>query len=105
MSKVHVVLWTCPNLNEARPIIQALLEKKWIACANIIPKVVSLYSWNGKIKEAQEVLIFLKSAIEYISCIQDYIVAHCSYEVPEILQLEVKGGLKEYLEWVRSSTG
>jgi len=104
MSEVVVILWTCSKKEEAQGIIRTLLEKKWIACANLIPKVHSIYTWKGKIEESEEILIFLKTQKKHFDSIKHCILESSSYEVPEILQIEVQRGLEPYLGWVQKST-
>lgn len=44
------IQWTCATTQEARKGATLLLEKRLIACANIIPQVESLYLWKGVIE-------------------------------------------------------
>jgi len=104
MQKIILVLWTSASSEEAKKIIHKLLEKKWIACANIVPKIESIYTWEEKIEETEEVLIFLKTVQSHFESVKDYIAAHSSYDVTEVLQVDIKDGLEEYLNWVRNST-
>ncbi|HSX04190.1 MAG TPA: divalent cation tolerance protein CutA, partial [Rhabdochlamydiaceae bacterium] len=57
MSKFIYINWTCRNLEEARKVARHLIEKKLVACANIIPHIESLYLWNDKIETDQEVKV------------------------------------------------
>jgi periplasmic divalent cation tolerance protein len=98
------IFWTCRNKQEAKEIIHKLLEKRLIACASIFPEVESIYRWEGKIEESCEVKIVLKTTRTHFDAIQSYIQAHCSYEVPEILQVDVTQGNASYLSWVAKET-
>lgn len=98
-----VILWTCKDLFEAKRVAQALLEEKIIACASIVPKVVSLFSWQGKIETAEECKVFLKSDARHFEAVKEKILLFSSYEVPEILELEVGRGNPAYLAWLESS--
>lgn len=104
MEDVIVILWTCADEEEAKTIIHKLLKKGWIACANIVPKVTSIYTWKEKIEESEEVLIFLKSTAENFSVISHFIQDECSYDTPEILQIHIDDGAKDYMKWVRRCT-
>ena len=98
------IFWTCRDKAEAKEIIRGLLDKHLIACATIYPESQSIYRWEGKIEEAEEVKVILKTSSEHFEAVQDYIKAHCSYEVPEILQIEISRGYSPYLAWVAQET-
>lgn len=98
------IFWTCRDKTEAKQIIRELLEQKLIACASIFPEIESIYRWNGKIEESQEIKVILKTVITHFDRIQNYIQAHCSYEVPEILQVKISKGNSRYLSWVCKET-
>jgi periplasmic divalent cation tolerance protein len=97
-----LILWTCKDQKEAKKIILVLLERKLIACASIIPHVESFFQWQGKIEQAKECKVFLKTARKKFIAVRDYILAHASYEVPEILQLPIEQGNPTYLKWMQS---
>ncbi len=100
--KPIVILWTCKDTSEAKRIAQVLLEERLIACASIVPQVLSLFSWQGKIETAEECKVFLKSDARHFEAVKEKILLHCSYEVPEILELEVDRGNPAYLSWLQS---
>ena len=60
MSDAIVVLCTCPDNTSARQLAQTLLSEKLAACVNLIPQVTSLYYWQGKMEENQEVQLVIK---------------------------------------------
>lgn len=96
----RVVLVTASSEEEARRLARDLLEKKLIACANLVP-IQSLYWWEGAIEEAAEVLMILKTTQ---AALQDELIeavqaAH-SYDVPEVIGLPVVAGAADYLRWI-----
>ncbi len=94
------IFWTCRDLTEAKTIIRGLLEERLIACASIFPKVESIYRWQGKIEEGQEVKVILKTAEHRFEAIERYVKERCSYEVPELLQVDIAKGFSSYLSWI-----
>ena len=97
-----IVLVTVSSKQEGEKIAHFLLEKKLIACANIIGPVSSHFHWSGKVETAKEYLIFLKSKRELFEEICKAVKAMHSYEVPEIIALPIIEGANEYLDWMRS---
>jgi len=98
------VFWTCRDKQEAKKIIHGLLDRRLIACASIFPEIESIYRWEGKIEESQESKVILKTSANHFDAIQGYIQSHCSYEVPEISQIDITRGNSLYLAWVAQET-
>lgn len=98
------IFWSCRNKEEAKRIIHGLLDKRLIACASIFPEVESIYRWQGKVEESREVKVILKTIANHYLAIQSYIKTHCSYEVPEIVQVDVAQANPDYLAWIREET-
>lgn len=100
-----VVFITAKDAAEAKTISDQLLEKKLIACANIIEGVESVFWWQEKIDQAKETLIILKSKQSLFKKIVKTVKAHHSYEVPEIIALPIVDGNPDYLKWIDESLG
>lgn len=81
-----------------------MVNAKLAACANIMSGIQSVYRWNGKIVEAQEALLILKSTKPRYRALEKAIKAMHSYETPEIIALPIKEGLDQYIGWVCSET-
>lgn len=94
---------TCANAKEARKIAQALLRKRLIACANIVPKIESHYWWKGKIAKNSEALLIIKSRKNLVKKIIEEIKALHSYELPviEFMETNVNG---EAAAWIAKET-
>jgi periplasmic divalent cation tolerance protein len=102
--QVLVILVTVANQKEAIRIGQEMVNAKLAACANIIPRIQSIYRWKGKVVRAQEVLLILKSTRARYRALENAIKAMHTYETPEIIGWPVKEGLDQYIGWVRSET-
>lgn len=94
------IFWTTSTLEEAQKIIHSLLKKKWIMCANIIPKVYSIYEWEGKVQQDEEVKVILKSDQAFYEKVCSEIENMGSYDVPEISCIEIDKAYPPYLEWL-----
>ncbi len=99
-----VVLVTCGSIKEAQQIGRALVERKLVACANILQAPVrSIYRWKGKVDVATEVLLILKSSRSRFGAIDSAIRNMHSYEMPEIIALPIAAGSRNYLDWISRS--
>ena len=91
---------TFPEIETARRIAQQLVTENLAACANLIPAVESIYRWQDKIENAQEVLGFFKTTGTCYGAFQERLQALHPYDVPEIICLRIEDGLPEYLRWI-----
>ncbi len=103
-AEVIYIFWTCRDKQEAKKLVHGLLDQRLIACASIFPEVQSMYRWEGKIEESQEVKVILKTAAKHFNAVQSYIEQHCSYKIPEIVQVDIVKGNPSYLSWVVQET-
>ncbi|MBA7626227.1 Divalent-cation tolerance protein CutA [subsurface metagenome] len=100
----YIVLFiTAANDEEAQQISRVLLEQKKAACVNIIPKVKSLFWWEGKIDSEQENLLIVKTKASLLPEIIKLVKQVHSYTVPEIIALPIVGGNQDYLDWIEKS--
>ena len=99
-----VVLTTVASADEAVALIRALLDRRLIACGNILPGVRSLYRWEGKVADEREVIVLLKTRGTRIEALEMAFGELHPYKVPELLALPVSGGLHKYLEWIDDET-
>jgi periplasmic divalent cation tolerance protein len=98
---IIIILTTAGSKQEAEKIVNALLEQRLIACANIMA-VSSRYWWGGKIDCAEEFLVVMKSRRELFDGVVLLVKGFHSYEVPEVLAVSVVEGSLGYLDWMAS---
>jgi len=98
-----LVMITCSSRKEALKIKKVLLERRKVACINIIPKVESFFWWKDKIDSCPEVLLLAKTERSNLEKIVALVKKIHKYEVPEIIALPIIGGNKEYLKWINES--
>lgn len=99
-----VVLTTVASADEAAALVRALLDRRLIACGNILPGARSLYRWEGKVADEQEVVVLLKTRASRIEALEMAFGELHPYKVPELLALPVSAGLHKYLEWIDDET-
>jgi periplasmic divalent cation tolerance protein len=101
--KYIVTFVTCPHRGMAESISKALIEKRLAGCISIFPGVSSIYRWEGKIQQSKEVLLMIKTHSRLYRKLEKEIKKLHSYEVPEIISLEIKSGSHSYLKWIDES--
>jgi len=99
-----VTFVTCKDRKQARAIARTLVKEKLAACVNVVPGISSIYRWEGKVEEAREVLLVIKSRRKLSKQLTDRVRSLHSYEVPEVVTLPIASGNPAYLRWVRQST-
>jgi periplasmic divalent cation tolerance protein len=71
-----------------------------VACTNIIPQIESLYWWEGNIEEDQESLLLAKTGSDLVNKVIDRVEEIHSYETPCALEIQIKMGSENYLNWL-----
>jgi len=103
--KVLLALSTFPDGETARRISQELVHGEFVACANVLPAVESIYRWKGNIENGTETLVFFKLSEDRRTAFQEKMRSLHPYEVPEVIFIPLAGGLPEYLRWVADNCG
>lgn len=101
---IKLVLCSFPDIGLARQIGTDIVRKQLAACVNLIPKIESIYEWNGKILSENEILSIFKTKSELIEKLEAEISISHPYEIPEFITLGLEGGSSRYLEWIGKTT-
>ena len=104
MAKFVLVISTCPA-DAAESIALALLEQHLCACVNIIPKVLSIYHWEGEIERGNESVLLMKTEGSKKEELLGALRRVHPYEVPEFVVVPIQWGSRPYLEWISASVG
>lgn len=99
-----LVLTNCPDEETANSIALAVIEAQLAACVNILPRVQSIYRWQGVVESATEIPLFIKSTAANYPALEKLIAGLHPYETPEIIALPITQGLPAYLNWVAAET-
>jgi periplasmic divalent cation tolerance protein len=99
-----LVLTTIPAGLDAEALVRPLLERRLVACANLLPAMRSIYGWRGAIESAEERQVVFKTRRACVTALEAALAAVHPYEVPEFLVVPVSGGGEAYLAWVSGET-
>lgn len=103
MSKLSLLYVTFPSEEEAVEISHKLLEKKLLACVNVLGAIHSLYFWNEAIHNSKETAVLLKTTKEKIPKIISVLQELHPYDTPAILEIPVGRASDPYCRWVIDS--
>jgi periplasmic divalent cation tolerance protein len=99
-----VVFVTVGSPEHAQKIANQLLTEKKAACVNIVPQVDSHFWWHGKIENAGEQLLIIKTRSALLADVEKIVKSIHPYTVPEIIALPIIGGNQDFLNWVDKET-
>jgi periplasmic divalent cation tolerance protein len=99
-----LIFITCPNERIAERISESLLKKKLVACVNMVPKIKSVYWWEGKIERSRETLLLIKTKDELFNPVKKEVIKLHPYEVPEVVCVKIRKGHEKYLNWIKEAT-
>ena len=94
-----MIFVTIPE-KKAKSLAKILLKNRVCACVNIVKGIESLFLWEGKIDEAKEALLIIKTKKSQFSKLKRTITKNHPYSVPEIIAFEIDKINKPYRQWL-----
>jgi periplasmic divalent cation tolerance protein len=104
MERAVFVYTTYPSIVEAEAAGRTLVERRLCACVNILPGMVSLYWWQGKIDRGDEVVMIIKTRASLAEAVRAAVRQMHSYTTPAILVLPVESVDPDYHAWIVAET-
>ena len=95
---------TVSSVEEAQKIAKYLVEKKLIACANIIPYMISYYEDEGSVQPHTESALILKTKESLFQKIQKEMESIHSYECPCLIFIPAEPISHPFLKWMKQQT-
>jgi periplasmic divalent cation tolerance protein len=99
-----IVYCTCPDLTTAEQLASQVISHNVAACVNILPNLISIYRWQGKIERQQEYLLLIKLQSAQYPQLEKLLKSMHPYQVPEIIAVPITHGLPEYFTWLRENS-
>ena len=98
-----IAITTCSNKKQAEVLARSILEKELAACVQL-SDISSLYHWDGKLCNDQEVRLLIKTRTDLYDQLEKHITANHEYDIPEIIILPIEKGSSAYLNWIAENT-
>ena len=102
--KLCWVYMTVGSFEEAKSIGQILVGQNLAACVNLLENMTSIYKWEEKLEESQEVIMIAKTRKTLMPKLIETVNSLHSYDCPSILELPIQGGNPDFLSWIKSQT-
>jgi periplasmic divalent cation tolerance protein len=102
--KLSLVLVTTPSQEVADQLAHSLVSGRLAACVTMLPRVVSVYAWEGKLEQAEEVLMLIKTRRSRYAEMEQHIRTHHPYDTPEIIEIPAGQVTQKYWQWVMQET-
>jgi periplasmic divalent cation tolerance protein len=104
MKGIIQIVTTADDRSIIEKIGRDLVEKRLVACVQILGPIQSIYRWQGAVEDTNEWLLLMKSKASLYPFIEEEIRRQHPYEVPEIIAISIEEGLAGYLNWVAGET-
>ncbi|MBN1897465.1 MAG: divalent-cation tolerance protein CutA [Spirochaetes bacterium] len=94
------IIFVTSKVEESEVIASTIVKEKLAACANIVPRIKSIYWWQEKMENDEESLIIFKTNDKKIESLIKRVKQIHSYDVPEIIAMNIEEGNHDYLRWI-----
>lgn len=102
--KHALVYITAPNRAAAARLARIAVDGRLAACANMLPRIESVYRWKGRVETATETALILKTRMTLIPRLIAAIRKAHPYECPCIVAVPIAGGNPDFLQWIEAET-
>ncbi len=98
---VLIAMTNLPDEASAIRVARAVLEARVAACVNRMAPCQSEYWWQGRLEQAEEWPLLIKTTQGQFAALEAVIRAEHPYDMPELVAWPLAAGLPAYLAWVR----
>jgi periplasmic divalent cation tolerance protein len=102
--KKYLVYITTPTEEEAKKIAKTLVEERLASGVNILPGISSVYWWEGKINEENEIFLLGQTKESCIDELIERVKEIHSYTCPCVVAVPIEKGYKNFLGWIERET-
>ena len=98
-----IVLTTVGTAFDVAALARELVEQRLAACVNIIPRIDSIYRWQGRVETDAEQLLLIKTTRERLDALRERLMARHPYDVPEFVVIQPDEIAEPYRAWLVAS--
>nr|XP_018910809.1 PREDICTED: protein CutA homolog isoform X1 [Bemisia tabaci] len=91
---------TIDNEENAKKLAKSVVTNQLAACVNIVPKILSIYKWEGEIQEDSELLLLMKTRTSLVDELIAHVKANHPYKVCKVITTTIDKGNPDYLSWI-----
>ncbi len=102
--EVITVYATFPNQESAENVIREGLNKNQIACANLIPHIVSYFKWKKRTNKEKEIAVLFKTTKDRYGELENTIKKFHPYECPCIVSYNLENSYPLFRDWILENT-
>ncbi|OIO15709.1 hypothetical protein COV53_06415 [Candidatus Gottesmanbacteria bacterium CG11_big_fil_rev_8_21_14_0_20_37_11] len=102
---MNIIVVPCKDLKEAKKIARFLTSHKLAVCTNIIPSIISIYRWKGRVEEGREVLLLVKTVKSKLDAAITRIKELHSYGTPDLIHWETSKDVNWLSSWIKDELG
>jgi len=95
-----IVFNTVPNPEEGETLARVMVEAKLAACVQILPRMTSVYFWEGEVQTENEHLLLIKTTEDKYEELEEFLTENHSYDVPEIVAVKAENASEPYQKWL-----
>ncbi len=95
-----LTMTTASTREAADTLAEGIIGNELAACVQIV-EASSVYRWDGKVEKAREFLLLIKGRADLFPWLRDFVLRHHTYDVPELVKLDITDGSPAYFAWMR----
>jgi periplasmic divalent cation tolerance protein len=95
---------TAPSREVALTIGRTVVAERLAASVNVIDGAISVYWWEGRLEEAGEAVLTLRTRAALVERLTARIKELHPYRCPCVIALAIAGGNRDYLDWIAAET-
>jgi len=99
-----VIMTTLPDMEQASNIAKILVEEGLAVCVQVMPRMTSIYRWQGEVCIEPEHLVLIKAIATQYDALANRLKSLHPYEIPEIIAMPAIAVDLDYLNWAMLST-
>lgn len=101
---IRIAYVTAPSLEAAGVLARALVTERLAGCVNLLPGMKSIYTWEGRIEEADEVVLVVKTTVDRWAEMERRIRELHPYQTPCIMGFDAAAAGDAFARWIVDAT-